>query len=362
MSYREYLVMLLLIILIFPSMVNNSSYSIIERPKISDKTGTRGDEEPPRLVIDNTPQTGTTGGELPFSANFTDNVSVVAVHVNYTYNDIHYHNLSMNNIAGEMWNLTITINVSAAYINYTFFYKDGANNTNTTAIRTVEVIDNIPPIADAGEDLEAPQGENFYVNGSGSSDNVGIINYTWTWRCGGCGSNHFAYGVVPEISGDISNLTITLNVTDAYGNWDNDTVNMTVTDVVPPICNAGNDIVIDQHETAYFNGSISSDNFEIVNYTWSLNYNGTSVNIYGMYANFTFDLAGGYPVILTVADAAGNTAPWCSDSILVTVLDITSPDANAGEDVEIDQHETVFFNANMSSDNIFVLHYTQGVA
>ena len=317
------------------------------------------DEEPPRLVIDNTPETGITGGEMTFSANFTDNVSVIAAYVNYTHNDIHFFNLSMNNIAGEMWNRTITINTSAAYINYSYFFKDDANNTNTTAIRKIVVIDNIPPIADAGDDLTIKEDVTFYLDGTRSRDNVGIVNYTW-WRwCPSCQKTYYYYGENPFVKHlfEAGNYTMTLNVTDAWNNSDEDAMVLTVIDAREPIAYAGRDIVIDQRETAFFNGNASWDNVGITNYTWSFLYDGEFIILYGVYSNYTFDLPGGYSVTLTTIDALGNTGPLSSDSLLVTVRDTTPPIAEAGDDIEIDQHETVVFNGSSSFDNIGLVNY-----
>ena len=363
MGYLKRIIVLLATILIFIHVFNISTHSTVEISRMRRYSGTRADDEPPRLVVDNTPGTGNTGEELTFSANFTDNVSVIAVRVNYTYDNILFYNRSMNNTAGESWSLTITVNITATKIDYYFHFNDSANNTNTSVTERIDIIDIIPPVANAGADMSLPQGAGFYLDGSNSTDNIGIVNYTWNWKClTGCNTSHMAYGVNPFIYALTFDFSVDLIVRDAEGNIDNDSINITITDIIPPISDAGDDIIIDQHEIARFNGNASSDNyginFGIVNYTWSFNYSDTVVNLYGMYANFSFDIAGEYEVILTVADAAGNTGPLCSDSVLVTVRDITPPQANAGEDVDIDQHGTVHFNANLSTDNVFILHFT----
>jgi cyclophilin family peptidyl-prolyl cis-trans isomerase len=55
-------------------------------------------------------------------------------------------------------------------------------------------------------------------------------------------------------------------------------------------------------------GSGSSDNVGIVNWTWEVPYGGTTIYLYGPTHDFQFDKSGKYPVFLTVRDAAGNTA------------------------------------------------------
>jgi len=357
MRSKNILVLCLIALVIFPVIPEREFQSGVERHSPGYRPGVRADVEPPSLMIDNTPPNGTTGGVFTFSANFTDDVGVMAARVNYTYNGTFFYNLSMNNAAGDMWNRTITVNVNATEMDYHFFFNDSANNTNTTWPKTVQIIDTMPPVAHAGSDRTAPQGENFFLDGSNSTDNVGIFNFTWHWWCTACGLYHEAYGQHPLILGDVANLTVYLNVSDAGGNRDTDSVNITMTDVIPPIANAGDDIVIEQHETVTFNGSGCWENFEIINYTWSFPYNDSMVYLYGRYSNFTFDLAGDYSVELVVADAAGNTGPQSSDILLINVIDITLPMAFAGNDVEIDQHGSVAFNGTLSFDNLNITEY-----
>ena len=357
MRSKIILVLCLIALVLFPVIPEREFQSGVNKHTLRYSPGVRADTEPPSLAMDNTPGTGTTGGVFTFSANFTDNVGVTTVRVNYTYNGSFFHNLSMNNAAGNMWNRTVTVNVNATEMDYHFFFNDSANNTNTTSPKTVNIIDTIPPVAEAGADRTAPQGRNFFLDGSNSTDNIGIFNFTWHWWCNGCGLQHEAYGQNPLILGDIGYLTVHLNVSDALGNWDADSVNITMIDIIPPIANAGDDVVIEQHETVTFNGSDCCENFEIVNYTWSFPYNDSVVCLYGRYANFTFDLAGEYSVELVVADEAGNTGPQSSDTLIISVLDITFPVAFAGDDVAIDQHESVIFNGSFSYDNLNITEY-----
>jgi len=357
MRPKTILILFLIALVSLPVIPERGFQSNVERNIQRCGPGMRADAELPSLAKDNTPGTGTTGGVFIFSANFTDNVGVTAVRVNFTYNGISFYNLSMDDAIGEMWNRTITVDVNATEMDYHFFFNDSANNTNATSPKTVQIIDTIPPVADAGADRTAPQGRNFFLDGSNSTDNIGIFNFTWYWWCNGCGLSHEGYGQNPLILGDIGYLTVYLNVTDAEGNWDTDSVNITMIDIIPPIANAGDDVVIEQHETVTFNGSDCCENFEIVNYTWSFPYNDSMVYLYGRYANFTFDLAGEYPVELAVEDEAGNTGPQSSDTLMVSVLDITSPVAFAGTDVEIDQHESVIFNGSFCYDNLNITEY-----
>jgi PKD repeat protein len=114
------------------------------------------------------------------------------------------------------------------------------------------------------------------------------------------------YGVNPSFKFDTAGTySITLNVTDAAGNWDTDKMTVIVKDITKPNADAGPDQTVNQSTTVQFDGSGSSDNVGIVNYTWSLYYNGSFVNLYGVNPTFTFEIHGDYTVTLTVTDAIG---------------------------------------------------------
>ena len=49
----------------------------------------------------------------------------------------------------------------------------------------LHVLDTVLPIAEAGEDQTVDQGAEVTLNGSASSDNVGIASWNWTFECDG---------------------------------------------------------------------------------------------------------------------------------------------------------------------------------
>jgi len=85
-------------------------------------------------------------------------------------------------------------------------------------------------------------------------------------------------------------------------------------DTEPPNASAGGYIDILQNNAADFNAEKSYDNVGIVKYIWSFLYNGSEIVLYGMEAEFIFDIAGTYTVTLTVMDLRGN-----SDTDILTV-------------------------------------------
>jgi hypothetical protein len=110
---------------------------------------------------------------------------------------------------------------------------------------------------------------------------------------------------------------VTLTVVDTSGLSDSDWLTVTVmSDLEPPVANAGDDQMIDPGSLCAFNGTRSTDNIGVVNYTWSFIYNGSLVVLYGPTPSFRFFTPGTYEVTLNVTD----TAQWQStDTMVVTV-------------------------------------------
>jgi parallel beta-helix repeat protein len=101
---------------------------------------------------------------------------------------------------------------------------------------------------------------------------------------------------------------ITLEVRDTEGLTDCTTREVTVVpDDVPPVADAGSNQTVTVGDEVTFDGSGSSDNVGIENYTWTFTYTGEERENYGVAPTFTFNIAGTYVVTLTVEDAEGGT-------------------------------------------------------
>ena len=89
------------------------------------------------------------------------------------------------------------------------------------------MLDIATPVADSGKHPVVTEGMVVTFNGSASIDNVAIVNYTWTFSYNG--GTVMLYGVSPTFNFDTAgSYTVTLNVTDGAGNWDTDTIEVTV--------------------------------------------------------------------------------------------------------------------------------------
>src|SRR5439155_20498420 len=99
------------------------------------------------------------------------------------------------------------------------------------------------------------------------------------------------------------------------------TLMQTIPDSVPPVANAGPDLVVNEDTTATFDGSRSTDNVGMASYTWTF-MDGSMQTLSGITASYVFATPGTYSVTLAVRDADGNVG---RDSVSVTVRDVTAP-------------------------------------
>ena len=220
-------------------------------------------------------------------------------------------------------------------------------------IMNVTLADITPPSADAGPDMTVDQGDTVAFDGAGSSDNVGIVNYTWNFTYDA--QEQYMYEISPSFTfHKPGQYVVTLSAKDAEGNVGQDTAKATVNDTTPPIAESGPDRTVDQDEQITFDGSGSSDNMGVDNYTWIFD-DGGQIMLYGVSPQHAFNAAGTYEVTLNVSDAAGF---WETDIMNVTVNDTEAPVANAGPDQTVDQGEAVTFDGSGSSENVNVDNYT----
>jgi len=109
---------------------------------------------------------------------------------------------------------------------------------------------------------------------------------------------------------------VTLTVMDTIGQTSSDDVTITVLPDEPPTADAGPDQVVMGGVEVTFDGSGSSDDVGIVNWTWTFTYDGNPVELWGPNPVFTFGIEDVYDVTLTVMDRAGQTS---TDTVTITV-------------------------------------------
>jgi len=204
----------------------------------------------------------------------------------------------------------VTLNVS-----------DAAGYWDTDTV-VVTVLDITPPVADAGLNQTVYEDTLMAFDGSGSTDNVGIESYTWTFM---------ENGVLKTLTGASPNYifvtpgvyVVNLTVADAVGHYDVDDVQIAVllnaglVDVTNPIADAGLNQTVYEDLLMAFDGSGSTDNVGIVSYNWTFMEGDTLRTLTGVNPNYVFVNPGEYKVTLNVTDAAGY---WATDTVAISVL------------------------------------------
>jgi len=192
------------------------------------------------------------------------------------------------------------------------------------------------PVADAGLDRTVPVGGSITLDGRQSTDDVGIVNYTWTFDDDG---PQTLYGPTPTYCFRHEGLfEVTLNVTDEDGNYDTDTMSVDVT-YRTPTANAGSDDDYYQGTNVTLDGSRTTG--DIVEYRWNFTHGGEEVLLFGMVVSYYFIETGRYAVTLNVTD----TRELTSDNLVViTIKNI----AEAGANQNITVGNTLVLNASQS--------------
>ena len=266
-----------------------------------------------------------TGEPTELNGTTTDNVSAI-IQVTWDFGD---NSTPVNGSDPAFLNTTHIYSVAGVY-NATLTVKfDSTLNMTETATATITVLQNLPPVADAGPDQFVEQtsseGANVTLNGTGSSDpDNDTLTYFWNWTEGS------AQGATPTVLLPPGNTTVTLTVSDGFTNA-TDTVNIIVQDTIPPVVNVGPDVTVEQESHAgtevMLNGTATDAVSTRFNFTWSENSTAlkTEVNATNTTLFHTFNL-GKHTVTLNATDQAGNMG---SANVTVTVVDTRPPQINA---------------------------------
>jgi PKD repeat protein len=231
---------------------------------------------------------------------------------------------------------------------------DRGGNWSMVTVSNVTV-DTVMPVADAGPDVEIGQGEAVRFDASRSSDNIAIAGWYWTYDTDEGGTLNTTEGTFIVTYSLPGVYKATLQVVDRTGHIAFDQMVVTVLDTEPPVAAAGEDVTVDQHDEVVLDASGSTDNVGVASFTWTVEAGGSVEEHEGEEVTLTLHEVGEYSITLNVSDVEGN---WAMDVMTVTVLDITPPVADGGEDTEVDQGTEVTFDGSASSDNVAVASWT----
>ena len=275
----------------------------------------------------------------------------------------------VNHIYRKMGNYNVYVTVFDSDWNWDF----------TSAL--VIVLDGDPPSVRVTYSGEVPLGTTAVFNASGSTDNINVTNFNWTFG-DGTYLNRTNDPVAEHRYTEPGRYFITLLVTDAVGNWNATTFRIDVRDVNYPepvinlsLMEKGN--ISEQYEyrsihgnitgsqdhpensnnteipvfrtevnrTIIFNGSKSTDDFGIVNYTWEL---GDGSIFYNKSFYFAYKVSGEYTVVLRISDAGGNIAEL---TVPVEIIEPMEENGTGNEnDPEEDDEASIILREEMNEN------------
>ncbi len=227
---------------------------------------------------------------------------------------------------------------------YTIYLNvsDEAGNWDADTLR-INVLDTTPPRADAGRDIGLNQLGTAEFDASKSSDNVGIVDYWWTFHDGDDAIN-LSGKAASHTFHDPGIYEVVLTVMDDLGNLDRDIMLVSVRDITPPLAAAGPDLTAKTGEPVTLSANASHDESGIGNCTWLFFYNRSVMVLRGEEPSFSFELPGSYVITLIVTDLEGNSA---EDNLTVTVSEDGNEDG-AAEDSDGDGYNNTHENASGS--------------
>ncbi|MCC7577009.1 MAG: DNRLRE domain-containing protein [Methanomethylovorans sp.] len=199
--------------------------------------------------------------------------------------------------------------------NYIAFYSadwsDAAQRPRLTVTSSAvpNQMDN-RPVANGGPDKTATIGSVVSFDASGSTDDKGIVSYSWDFDASNGITSEATGRTVTKTYRNAGTYTVTLIATDTSGQRSSDTIQVVVSGQAsgdnPPVANAGADRTVTVGSAVSFSGSLSTDDKGIVSYIWDFDAsNGITNEATGIKTTKTYAKAGTYTVTLIVVDAKG---------------------------------------------------------
>ncbi|MCK5561295.1 MAG: right-handed parallel beta-helix repeat-containing protein [Thermoplasmata archaeon] len=253
----------------------------------------------PVVSLDEFAEYYTKNDELDVTGS-TENDSIV-----YVYDNDNLAAIANANSTGQ-FDIQITLVENENIIHANALDPAKNNGSNSTAQSIILDLEN--PVANAGADLNITVGDTANFDGSDSTDNWGITNYTWSFEVNATPTK--LYNEMATYQFNTAGIyNVILTVTDRVGNMDTDILTVEVNpavlpDTEPPIADAGPDQTVEEGTEVTLDGASSTDNDVIINYTWTFIYEGNLITLYNENTTFVFAKAGNYNVTLTVIDFA----------------------------------------------------------
>ncbi len=247
---------------------------------------------------------------------------------------------------------TILIDIPGVY-RVQLITNDGFENSLPDTV--LLNVGNVPPVADAGENIVALIGDSITLDGSSSSDaNGDLLEFGWFFQSKPAGSNAALVNTATarpfftiDLAGD---YVASLIVNDGIASSAIDSVTISVGNA-EPVANAGIDQSGFVGDLIQLDGSASNDlNADPLTYRWNMvskpvSSNAQLTNPFTINPSFVVDVQGDYIVQLIVNDGTVDSPP---DTVFVTGGNLR-PIANADSDAV----GNVFTGATINLDGTF---------
>ena len=289
------------------------------------------------------------GDAVSLTVVVDDNVAVAGLWVNVSGPE--NASLAPSAVQGLVYIYSYAANVLGAYT-ATAEVVD-ASGLTATAIATFTVVDVSPPRADAGPDIAVRFGDTAVLDGSASSDNSGVVNFTWSLPATLGGGT--TYGPLISVPGAaVGTFPIILRVRDVVNLTADDTVLLTVYDDRPPsIANvtAPASVLLGQALSLVANATdddrVAAVFLAVNGGSYAVNFTATWVGGEVWAANVTPPEPGAYAYRVAVRDASGNWATWDGG---FAVLDLEAPTVSLSAPATARAHTVVLVTV-IAADN-----------
>ncbi len=292
-----------------------------------------------------------TGEEFMFKVNVTDNIEVDMVEVIYSFTGTDQM-IEMLTKDGDSFMLSIMIpNDNGGSLEYHFRAYDGSGNSVSTEPVEINIVDDEPPVPMIMGPSEAFQHEEVTFSASMSSDNVGIVDYTWTIM------DEVMTGMdVSYVFHEVGEYTISLLVTDGVNPAVELSMNITIRDAEAPVIVLDMPELLGNHLPLVGNASASYDNVGITLFAWTIVLPDNSIiTANGPVLEIDLEGAiGNITVYLSVSDAEGNDA---TVTRFVDIEDLLPPVAIGPDNIELLEGETYTMMDMGSTDNVGVTEW-----
>ncbi len=295
------------------------------------------DKEPPNVVISTPSLVVDEDAHITFDSLSTDNYQIVSLTWDFGDGTLTATGASVSHAFDDPGTYTVRLTVS-----------DGANANFSTI--TIIVRDITKPSIALIVPFEVDEDATFILDASATTDNDVLFGATgsFVWTIYDYNGTFTKSGrQVAYAFAQPGTYQVSINVSDAAGNWNLSTTSIVVNDRTPPVANISTDsFVFDEDAQVLFSALNSTDNVGISIYEWS--FGDLTGTYFGAEQYHSYATPGAYTVTLVVRDAALKND---SASVVVMVRDITKPSVSISAPPQVDEDTTFILDASTTTDN-----------